>query len=141
MPRIEFIHADDGDFVRVADKVAQDPSLTDAARRLTSSELEGTAVRLLFGSPTDLEAFEVRYDPGTTIAPHAHVEDEIIYILEGSMEIGNRTYPPGSALAVPAWTLYGFRAGAEGLRFVNFRATKSDRPHVSRDEFLAERRP
>ena len=82
----------------------------------------------------------MRYDPGTVIEPHAHVEDEIIYVLEGSLAVGNRTYPAGSALSVSRWTLYGFRAGPNGLRFVNFRAAQSDRPHISRDEFLAERR-
>jgi uncharacterized cupin superfamily protein len=73
------------------------------------------------------------------VLPHAHDEDEIIYVLEGSLEVGDRSYPAGSAIAVPAMTLYGFAAGPTGLRYLNFRARASARPYISKSEFLAER--
>jgi hypothetical protein len=53
---------------------------------------------------------------------HLHTEDEIIFVVKGSMALGRRRLPPGSALAVDANTVYTFAAGEDGLSFVNFRA-------------------
>lgn len=52
---------------------------------------------------------------------HAHSEDEIIFITQGSMRLGNRLAGPGTALAIAADTFYSFTPGPEGLRFINFR--------------------
>lgn len=54
---------------------------------------------------------------------HAHTEDEIIFVTDGEMRLGKRLYGPGTALAVAANTMYGFTAGPNGLRFVNFRCS------------------
>jgi hypothetical protein len=56
------------------------------------------------------------------VGRHLHTEDEIIFIVKGTMVVGRRQLPPGSALAIDADTVYTFAAGAEGLSFVNFRA-------------------
>lgn len=64
---------------------------------------------------------ELRYQPDSEIRLHSHDEDEIIYILEGSMRINNRTVGPGSCLTIPGGVFYGFHAGPEGLRILNFR--------------------
>ena len=53
---------------------------------------------------------------------HSHSEDEIIFVTDGEMRLGNRLYGPGMALAIAADTLYSFTPGPEGLSFVNFRA-------------------
>ena len=53
---------------------------------------------------------------------HSHSEDEIIFVTDGQIRLGGRLCGPGTALAIAANTLYGFTAGPEGLRFVNFRA-------------------
>lgn len=53
---------------------------------------------------------------------HSHTEDEIIFVTDGQIRLGSQLHGPGTALAIAANTLYGFTAGAEGLRFVNFRA-------------------
>jgi hypothetical protein len=55
---------------------------------------------------------------------HSHSEDEIIFVTEGHMRLGTRLYGPGSAIAIPAHTFYGFGVGPEGLSFVNFRAAR-----------------
>ncbi len=53
---------------------------------------------------------------------HSHTEDEIIFVTDGQIRLGSRLHGPGTALAIAANTLYGFTAGPEGMRFVNFRA-------------------
>lgn len=53
---------------------------------------------------------------------HSHSEDEIIFVTDGQMRLGQRLYGPGTAIAIPAQTLYSFGVGPDGLRFVNFRA-------------------
>jgi hypothetical protein len=52
---------------------------------------------------------------------HYHTEDEIIFIVGGSMIIGRRKLKPGAALAIDADTVYQFEAGEDGLAFINFR--------------------
>jgi hypothetical protein len=105
-----------------------------------SSVVPGVKVRHVFGGPSELELFEVHRPPHTVSEAHAHDEDEIIYILEGSLVFGNRTFGPGTAVMVPAWTLYGFRVGEEGVRFANFRPRSTERALVTKDELMAERR-
>lgn len=53
---------------------------------------------------------------------HMHSEDEVIVVTEGAMAFGTRDLPPGTALAIDAETVYAFKAGPDGLKFVNFRA-------------------
>ena len=53
---------------------------------------------------------------------HFHTEDEIIVVRGGSMVIGRRTLPPGTALAIDADTIYSFAVPEEGLEIINFRA-------------------
>lgn len=59
----------------------------------------------------------------TPVAVHSHSEDEIIFVRDGELRVGNRRYGPGAALAVAAHTKYGFQVGPSGLSFVNFRAS------------------
>ncbi|MBW8754293.1 MAG: hypothetical protein JF595_09085 [Sphingomonadales bacterium] len=53
---------------------------------------------------------------------HSHSEDEIIFVTDGGIRLGNRLYGPGTAVAIAADTLYSFTTGPEGLSFINFRA-------------------
>ena len=73
------------------------------------------------------------------VKSHAHRSDEIIYILEGEIHLGARVLGPGTSILVPGMTLYAFRAGPNGVRFLNFRGRK-DNSHLSKEQFLAERR-
>jgi len=54
---------------------------------------------------------------------HSHSEDEVIFVRKGSIRLGNRLYPEGTALFIAADTKYGFHSGPEGLGFVNFRVS------------------
>lgn len=62
------------------------------------------------------------YAGGQEVAVHSHSEDEIIFVRDGAIRLGNRLYGPGAALAIAAGTKYGFHVGPDGLSFVNFRA-------------------
>jgi len=73
------------------------------------------------GTADSLQLVEIRYQPDSEIQLHSHDADEIIYILEGSMKIGNRTVGPGASLFIAGGTFYGFRAGPDGLHILNFR--------------------
>lgn len=53
---------------------------------------------------------------------HSHSEDEIIFVIDGEMRLGNKQAGPGTALAIAADTLYSFSPGPNGLSFINFRA-------------------
>lgn len=53
---------------------------------------------------------------------HSHSEDEIIFVVDGEIRLGNKLYGPGTAVAIAADTLYSFTTGPAGLSFINFRA-------------------
>lgn len=85
-----------------------------------------------------LQVFEVRMMPGEVIEPHAHESDEIIFVLEGELVLGSRTLTTGASVSIQGNTLYGFRAGERGLRYLNFRGS-ADRTFITKDEFMARR--
>jgi quercetin dioxygenase-like cupin family protein len=76
------------------------------------------------GSATELQLFEVQIEADDRFQPHAHEHDEIIFVLEGELRLGNRVVAPGSSVYIPARTLYTLSAGPEGVRFLNFRAAQ-----------------
>jgi len=53
---------------------------------------------------------------------HSHSEDEIIFVIDGEMRLGNKPAGAGTAVAIAADTLYSFSPGPNGLSFINFRA-------------------
>ncbi len=63
------------------------------------------------------------YHADYEVGIHSHTEDELIFVTAGSIRLGNRLYGTGTTLAVAANTKYGFKAGPQGLTFVNFRAS------------------
>jgi hypothetical protein len=52
---------------------------------------------------------------------HSHTEDEVIFVIDGQMQLGRKLVGPGTAIAIAADTLYSFNVGPQGLSFVNFR--------------------
>ena len=52
---------------------------------------------------------------------HSHSADEIIFVIEGEMLMGQRRLPPGTAVAIDGATRYRFGASDDGLAFLNFR--------------------
>jgi hypothetical protein len=72
---------------------------------------------------------ENHFKPGEAPSPedaergvHCHSEDEIIFVTDGQIRLGNKLHGPGTALAIAADTMYSFTPGPEGLSFINFRA-------------------
>src|SRR5262249_4482455 len=117
MAAIRFFDPDATDFMRAADVYPD--SLKE---RLTPAEVSDTAVRLQQGLPGKLQLFEIQLDPGLEVSTHAHNDDEIVYVVAGELHVGRRVCGPGSSMFIPGNTLYGFRAGADGCRYLNFRA-------------------
>jgi quercetin dioxygenase-like cupin family protein len=105
---------------------------------LTPEELAGKTREHHAGSETEPELFEVQFPPDTVVHPHAHLYDEIIYVVAGQLILGSRVLNPGSSVFIAGHTLYSFRAGPEGVHFVNFRP-RSGANYLSKDEFMAQR--
>jgi hypothetical protein len=61
------------------------------------------------------------YNSDHETALHSHSEDEVIFVRDGAIKLGNRLYGPGTALAIAADVKYEFWTGPEGLSFINFR--------------------
>ena len=75
------------------------------------------------GLDGSLHLQEYKWLPNADVNLHAHDEPEIIYIIEGSLKVGNRTLDAGSSVFIGADTLYAFKAGDEGCRLLIFMAT------------------
>ncbi len=86
------------------------------------------------GSDTEPQLFEVRAEPGMHAEVHAHEKDEIIYVVRGRMLFGQHALEPGDSIMIPGNMLYSFKAGPEGLQFLNFRGQK-DITFYRSDEF------
>ena len=106
--------------------------------RLTDAEVADTSVRLHHGLPGRIQLFEIQLEPGLEITTHAHADDEIIAVVQGELQVGRRVCGPGTSIFVPGNTLYGFRAGPEGCRYLNFRA-QADSTYFSKDDVVAAR--
>ena len=105
---------------------------------LTPEELAGTSREHHHGSETEPELFEVKFPPNTVVNPHAHLYDEIIFVIGGQLILGSRVLEAGSSVFIAGETLYSFKAGPEGVHFVNFRP-RSGASYLSKDEFMARR--
>src|SRR5579864_6211566 len=59
-----------------------------------------------------------RFEPKHFEPPHSHPEDEVIYVLAGSLAMGTQELGFGDALFIPKNTRYSLRAGDAGAEFV-----------------------
>ena len=84
------------------------------------------------GSDSAPQLIELRYEPHAEIQLHAHDEDEIIYVLNGELRLGQRSFSSGTSVFIAGGTYYTFRAGAEGLQILNFRPRKDLTFHTRR---------
>lgn len=100
----------------------------------TDAELDSVVCFHEPGTENSPQLFEVKYLPHAAVHLHAHDQDEIIYILDGEMHVGNRVLKPGSSLYVQGGTLYQFSAGSDGMRMLNFRPC-IDLSYILVDEF------
>ena len=53
--------------------------------------------------------------------PHHHSQDEIIFVIGGSVGLGDRWLEAGSALFISGGARYQIRTGEAGYRFLNYR--------------------
>lgn len=75
------------------------------------------------GLDGSLHLQEYKFLAGASVSLHAHDLPEIIYVIEGSLKLGNRAMMPGSSIYVGEETLYSFAAGDEGCRLLIFMAS------------------
>jgi quercetin dioxygenase-like cupin family protein len=132
---IEFVDAANAEFIP-AREMAEFAS--DVLDKLTAGELS-SSIRMHHSGGADMpQLFEVDLPPSAEVESHAHDVDEIIFITRGEIQLGKRKYGPGASIFIPQMTLYSFRAGPEGLRFLNFRPCASF-GIVKKSELIAER--
>ena len=79
---------------------------------------------------------EVRANPGQQVGVHAHETGEIFYIVKGEMIFGQHTLKPGDSIYIPGMMLYSFKAGPEGVQFLNLRP-RVDLTHFWPDDIKA----
>lgn len=59
-----------------------------------------------------------RYDPNWTEPRHRHLEDEVLVLTAGSIEVDQQTYQAPTVIYIGRHTLYGpLTAGPEGVEF------------------------
>src|SRR5882757_2931996 len=133
MPAIHFFDPADTAFMKAA--AVYPDSLKE---QLTAAEVSDTQVRLHHGAPGKLQLFEIALEPGLEISAHAHADDEIVVVVEGELHFGRRVCGPGASFFIPGNTLYGFRAGPEGCRYLNFRA-QADSTFFSKEDIVGAR--
>ncbi len=61
------------------------------------------------------------FPPNFSLPRHWHDCDQIVFVLEGSVSIGNRQLRPGEGYYTRAGATYSFTAGPRGARFMEFR--------------------
>ena len=88
------------------------------------------------GGTDEVQLLEVRVNPNEQVQVHAHKEAEVMYVLSGSMTFGSQLLDPGDSVSITGLTLYQFKAGPDGVRFVNFRPREDNTFYTS--EQLAE---
>ncbi|WP_419848915.1 hypothetical protein [Candidatus Poriferisocius sp.] len=71
---------------------------------------------------TPLTLLQVGRDTPSQGPSHHHSQDEIIYLLDGSISLGSLEAEPGAILCIPANVRYRITAGPAGYRFLNYRS-------------------
>lgn len=66
-----------------------------------------------------------RWGPDTNIPVHRHVYNEMFYVLEGEVEIGDAVYPAGSCIYIDKGTLYGPTRAPKGGTVLRYAEGKS----------------
>ena len=60
------------------------------------------------------------WGPETDIGIHSHHFNEMFYVLEGEIEIGETKYPEGSCIYIPKGVLYGPTRAPKGGRVLRY---------------------
>ena len=71
--------------------------------------------------PDGFSLWVVKYLPNVETPRHKHDVAQTIFILEGSVSLGNKTLGPGEGYFTPANAPYSAKVGPEGCLFLEFR--------------------
>jgi hypothetical protein len=74
------------------------------------------------------------FPPNFTFPRHWHDSDQIVFVLEGTMRMGNRVFYPGSGTFTRSETAYSFTAGPAGVTFLEFRPKSNFRTVIVEDD-------
>jgi len=88
------------------------------------------------GGPEVPQVLEVRANAGQQVGVHAHETGEVFYIVKGEMIFGQHSLKPGDSIYIPGMMLYSFKAGPEGVQFLNLRP-RVDLTHFWPDDIQA----
>jgi hypothetical protein len=105
------------------------------AAKMSDAELDSVLSNHESGTDGSLHLSEYRYLANASFDLHAHDKSEIIYVLEGTLILGNRRLGPGSSAFIGEYTLYAFTAGEQGVRILIFKADGRDK-YFSKEDFL-----
>lgn len=111
----------------------------DRRHGLSEGELLSEVCVHQIGTEDTPQLIQIKFPPNAMINPHAHEENEIIFVLAGELRLGNDILRAGSSVAVGGDTIYAFQAGPEGLEILNFRP-RIDLTYMTRAEALERRR-
>jgi quercetin dioxygenase-like cupin family protein len=135
---ITFVDGNSRSITSFQDKARVNPEYRDMLSKVSPEQTLGGSFVHHAGSETQPQLFEVQFPPNAPVAAHAHTEDEIIVVTEGSLRFGRRVFGAGSSIFIPKMTLYSFTAGADGATFLNFRP-RGGSGVVFKDEFVQAR--
>jgi hypothetical protein len=77
-----------------------------------------------------------RYDAGVMLPRHSHHSDEVIYIIEGEVTVGDQSWPAGTAAVLEAGKFFGpLVAGPEGALLFEVFTGRADRAGQDRSGF------
>ncbi len=88
------------------------------------------------GGAAEPQMLDVRANPNIQAKVHAHETGEFFYIVKGEMHVGQHVLEPGDSIYIPGMMLYSFKAGSEGVQFLNFRP-RQDLTHFWPDDLKA----
>lgn len=134
MAAMKFVHPEDRQMKTARDLMVDLKQLES----ISAAELDVELWAPHPGGPDQLQMLEVTYPAGVSSSPHAHEVDEIVVVTQGEMRFGSHVCRPGSSVMIPAFTLYSFAAGPEGVTFLNFRA-RADNSVLKADDLRARR--
>jgi quercetin dioxygenase-like cupin family protein len=113
------------------------PSLEEAAMSVGRSHVAGEPIDDFFSEavmenftstvpfrqegPDGFSLVSLDFPPGAILPRHSHSADCLYYIISGGIVIGKRELGPGDGFFAPAEHPYGYRAGAEGVKLLEFR--------------------
>lgn len=138
MSGIEYVHAEDQQFVSMYERAKTDPEMRAALDAMPGDSAKYRVFVHHEGDEQTPQLLSIQFDPGDSIEPHAHRVDEIMVVLRGEARFGRQRFGAGSSVFIPAGTLYAFVAGPEGATILNFRPVR-DTGAIWREEHARER--